>query len=498
MQARLSVPQFNRVCLFFTLLLLLSAAAIHGEPSKPEKAAPSTVYIVPVSGTVDPGMAAFLERACREATQDPESLVVFEINTFGGRVDSALDIVDTLLTVPAARSIAFVKKKAISAGALIALSCGDLVMQPATTLGDCAPITYSQEGPQMMGEKFQSPIRAKFRALAWRNGYSEALAEAMVTPEKVVYAVTINDEIRYMDKAAFEELSAEDKNRVMAKKTVVEEGELLTMSAAEARELGFSSMTAGSIDQMLQTMGIHTANRVRIEESWSETLVRFIGSISPILMMIGLAALYMEMKAPGFGVPGFVGIACLAAVFLNQYIVGLADYTELLIIVLGVVLMAIEVFVLPGFGLAGFAGMVCLVAGLILTFQDFVIPDPSMPWEIDILLNNIIKVLGSYLMAFGLGLFFIRHVLPRFSTATGGPYLTSSLKDAHSDAKQTSRVRVGDEGRAMTALRPSGKMEIGAEVYDVLTEGEFIERGAPVVVSEISGNRVIVSGKPSK
>ncbi len=494
MPTRPSIQRIHCVFLFFALLPLFSAAPLH--PAKAEPAAGSRpVYVIPVSGTVDPGMSAFMERACREAMQDPEGLLVFEINTFGGRVDAALDIVDTLLTVPAERSIAFVQKKAISAGALIALSCGRLVMRPATTIGDAAPISYSQEGPQMMGEKFQSPIRAKFRALARRNGYPEVLAEAMVTPEKIVYAVSINGDTKYMDKQAFEELSAGEKERVTGKRTVVEEGELLTLSAAEARELGFSSMTAESIEEMLSRMGGGTAGLVRIEPNWSETLVRFIGSISPILMMIGLAALYMEMKAPGFGVPGFVGIACLAAVFLNQYIVGLADYTELLIIVLGVVLMGIEVFVLPGFGLAGFAGMVCIMVGLVLTFQDFVIPDPAIPWETDIFLGNIIRVLGAYLLSFGLGLFFIRYVLPRLSTATGGPYLTASLKGAHSDAGQTSRVQVGDEGLAMTALRPSGKMAIGTEVFDVVTEGEFIEKGAAVRISEISGNRVIVSRK---
>ena len=491
-----------RVWLLSALLLIIPATALYGQAAdsavRGGRTAGRSVYVIPVSGTVDPGMAAFMERACREASQDPESLVVFEINTFGGRVDAALDIVDTLLTVPAERSVAFVKKKAISAGALIALACGELVMRPGTTIGDSAPIAQSQEGPKMMGEKFQSPIRAKFRALARRNGYPQALAEAMVTPEKVVYAVEINDERRYMDQQAYEDMSDEEKARVTERTTVVEKGELLTMAAAEARELGFASMIVDSIEAMLAEKQISPYSRVRIEESWSETLVRFIGSISPILMMIGLAALYMEMKAPGFGVPGLVGLACLGIVFMNQYMVGLANYTELLIIVLGVVLMAVEVFVLPGFGIAGFAGIVCIVIGLILTFQDFVIPDPSIPWETDLLLDNIVKVLGSYLVAFGLGLFFIRYVLPRFSSASGGPYLTASLKGAHSDASQTSRVHAGDTGRAMTALRPSGKVKIGADVFDVVTEGEFIERGATVVVFEISGNRVIVSRKPDE
>jgi membrane-bound serine protease (ClpP class) len=495
MQRGRKICKPRRLWLFVLLLLPAVFSVTHGQQAGgPGK----TVYVIPVSGTVDPGMAAFMERACREANEDPESIVVFRIDTFGGRVDAALEIVDTILTVPAGRSVAFVENKAISAGALIALSCGELVMRPATTIGDTAPITYSQEGPRMMGEKFQSPIRAKFRALARRNGYPEALVEAMVTPEKVVYAVDIDGERRYMDAQAFADLPESEKKRITGRRTVVEEGELLTMSAAEARELGFSSMTVSSVDELLVKKNVAPEKRIRIEETWSETFVRYIGSISPILMMIGLGALYMEMKAPGFGFPGILGIACLGLVFLNQYMVGLADYTELLVLLLGVVLMGIEVFVLPGFGLAGFAGIAAIVVALILMFQDFVVPDPSLPWETEILVNNIIKVLGSYLVAFILGIFFIRYVLPRFSSAAHGPYLTASLKEARSDASQTALVHTGDEGEALTALRPSGKVKMGRDVFDVVTEGEFIERGAPVVVSEIIGNRVIVSRKTEK
>ena len=136
------------------------------------------VYVINISGTVDPGMAAFIERALEVPTGDPVPMFVFEMDTFGGRVDSALQIVDTLLSIPEGRTIAFVKNKAISAGSLIALACSRLAMRNNTTIGDCAPITYSNEGPKMLGEKFQSPLRAKFRALAKRNGYPEALAES--------------------------------------------------------------------------------------------------------------------------------------------------------------------------------------------------------------------------------------------------------------------------------------------------------------------------------
>jgi membrane-bound serine protease (ClpP class) len=454
------------------------------------------VYVVNISGTVDPGMAAFMERVLDLSVDDPDALFVFEMDTFGGRVDSALQIVDTLLSVPQDRTIAFVKNKAISAGALIALACGRLAMRKNTTIGDCAPITYSKEGPKMLGEKFQSPLRAKFRALAKRNAYPETLAESMVTAEMTVYAVEMDGITHYMDSQAFEDLSQTEKERVSSKKTVVAKGELLTMNDTEAVELGFSRMSVDTIDEMLQQMEIKNYTRIRIEESWSETLVRFIGGIAPLLLMIGLAALYIEIKAPGFGLPGILGIICLFLVFINQYLVGLADYTELLLLVIGFILLGFELFVIPGFGVTGIAGLLFITAGAILALQDFVIPDPSFPWQAELLSKNILHVLGALFMAVILALFTLRYILPKLSAVVNGPYLETTLKDSHADSLEARGAKTGDIGVAVSLLRPSGKVRIQDDIFDVVTEGEFIEKGMAVIIKEIVGNRIIVARKP--
>jgi len=445
---------------------------------------------------VDPGMAAFIKRALETSPDDPDPLFIIEMDTFGGRVDSALQIVDTLLSVPEGKTIAFVKTKAISAGALIALACSRLVMKKNTTIGDCAPITYSKEGPKMLGEKFQSPLRAKFRALAKRNGYPETLAESMVTAEMVVYAVEMEGKTLYMDSQAFDDLSPAEKERVASKKTIVAKGELLTMNDTEAFELGFSGMSVDNVDEIIKRMKIENYELIRIEESWSETLVRFIGVITPYLLMIGLAALYMEIKAPGFGVPGIIGITCLALVFMNQYMVGLADYTELLILILGIILLGFELFVIPGFGIAGIAGLLFIAAGAILALQDFVIPDPSFPWQGELLAKNILHVLGALFMAIIAALLALRYLLPRLSVVVEGPYLDTTLKDYRAASVEAAGARVGDIGIAMTFLRPSGKVKIKDDIFDVITEGEFMEKGTPVKISEIKGNRIIVSRKP--
>jgi membrane-bound serine protease (ClpP class) len=453
------------------------------------------IHVIPVSGPVDPGMAAFLERTLHKYAKDPAALVVIEMDTFGGRVDSALEIVDHITNIPESKVISFVTKRAISAGALIALAASELTMKHNTMIGDCAPIVMSAEGPKMLGEKMQSPLRAKFRALAKRNGYPELLSESMVSIDMEVYKIVFPDRTQYMDGVDFGDLTEAEKKRIVSKKTIVAKGELLTMDNVEAVQLGFSKISVGNIDEMLAARGITDYEIIRIEESWSEEFVGYISSIAQILMLIGMAALYLEYKSPGFGIFGIVGIFCLALVYFNQYLVGLAGYTELLILIIGILLLAVEVFVLPGFGLAGFAGLTAIGIGLILMMQDFVIPNPSFPWQRKLMIENLLQVLISFLLAFILTLVVFRYVLPRLSTGGRGPYLSTNLKTSRIGLAKDKGIRIGDTGKADTYLRPSGKIVVGEKRLDAVTAGEFIEKGSVIEIIKIDGNRIIVTVK---
>ena len=454
------------------------------------------VYIIPVSGTVEPGMAAYIKRSLEEIQDEPDAVIIFKLDTFGGRVDAALDIVDTISNIPKGRTIAFVEKRAISAGALIALSADLLFMKSNTIIGDCAPIIQTQEGQKMAGEKVQTVLRARFRALAKKNNYPVVLAESMVTIDMEVYQVEMDGQKVFMDKKAYDDLTEEEKKKITRKKTIVAKGELLTMDDAEAFDLGFSQKSVPSIKAVLTGLGVGSPDIVTIEETWSESLVRFLQPMLPILMLIGIGAIYTEIKAPGFGFPGIIGIICLGLVFFNQYLVGLADYTELLLLLIGALLLGVEVFVLPGFGVAGIAGLMVIATGLVLSFQGFVVPDPSFPWEGALLMKNLAQVLGSFLFAFIISLFLIRFVLPRLSKILKGPYLETTLADSHVDSTEISLARPGDTGVAYTFLRPSGKIMVQDRKIDAITRGDFIDRGAPVVIETIEQNHVIVKRHP--
>lgn len=481
--------------LLLTSLLCACAIGVWAETDTlvPPTSSTVTLHVIPVSGPVEPAMAAFIGRAVREALTDEDDIAVLEMDTWGGRVDAAMLIVDTLLQFPKERVVAYVRTKAISAGALIALSCGSLYMREGTTIGDCAPITQTNEGMQRLDEKVQSPLRAKFRTIARRNGYPLALSESMVTEEMVVYRLTGDDTTAYVDSLDYENLTQDEKDLFSRKTIAVARGELLTMDDHEAREMGFSSASVQGVEDLPEKMGQTGAAVVQLEQNWSENFARFLTTIAPILILVGIAGLYIEAKSPGLGLPGAVGVIALALAFGGQYMVGLADYTELIVIAVGVVLLAVEVFVIPGFGVVGIAGIFCILVGMLLSMQDFVLPNPDLPWQKDLLILNLKRTIFSLTGGVVVVVLFFRYVFPHVNAIVPGPVLSASLAGVHVSPASGPTVSVGDAGTVLKTLRPSGSVRFGDEVFDVVTDGEFYEKGEAVSVSEIRGNTIVVT-----
>ena len=482
-----------KLSVIITSLLIYSCTFFSFAQEDSVKNIKQDVIVISVSGEVDPSMAAFIGRALQNSEEHNNPLFILQMDTFGGRLDAAYNIVDTLSNITKGKTVAFVTKRAISAGALIALACNKLVMKSNTTIGDCAPITISNDGPKMLGEKFQSPLRAKFRALAKKNNYPPALAESMVTAEMIVFKIVLPDTTLYLDSTGFEDLIPSQKKKIISKTTVVKRGELLTMDNQEAKELRFSFANAESIKEVLSLLNITDYSITTITRNWSEKFVGFIAMIAPILLMIGFAALYTEMKTPGFGVPGIVGIMCIALVFGGQYMVGMANYTEMLLLFTGIILLGVELFVIPGFGIIGIAGILLMAVGMILSLQDFVIPKPEMPWQQDILEKNILTMTLSLLGSVILIVLFFKFIFPRISGVISGPYLSATLAEAHSTSESSLALSEGDRGVVTKILRPTGSVKIGNNTYDVITEGEFIEKGEPVIITQIKGNNIVVT-----
>jgi membrane-bound serine protease (ClpP class) len=439
------------------LLALLCAAEmrrVSAQTSGP------VVYVVPIDGVIDLGLAPFLARTIREATEVGAAAVLLDINTFGGRVDAAVAMRDTLLNARV-RTIAFVNQRAISAGALIALACDTVVMGAGGTIGAAAPVIGGGTGiPQPADEKSVSYVRKEFRATAEVRNRPPQFAEAMVDVDVEIPGV-------------------------------VAKGKLLTLTTAEALQHKVANLSAATLDEALAAAGLPDAQLRHARETWAETLVRFLTHpiVSSLLMTVGLLGLLVEIRTPGLGAPGAVGLLALGLFFWGHWLVQLAGWEELLLVSIGVLLIAIEVFVIPGMSVAGIGGIVALVAGLGMTLV-------GAGATVSTIISALGRVAMSILLAMAGALVLLRF-LPRLPFGRRLVLETGMQADlGYVSAPNSDRRWLGRNGTAVSPLRPAGIAEMDGVRVDVVSDGAFIEAGTSVEVTRVDGNRIVVRRRP--
>ena len=447
----------QRLAWFLVVVGLLVWPRLPGVSSLPAQSAAPLVYVIPIDGIIDLGLAPFLARTLREAEAAGAAAVVLDINTFGGRVDAAVAMRDALLNSPV-RTIAFINQRAISAGALITLACNTVVMTKGGTVGAATPVLGGGGGdqPVQADEKTVSYVRSEFRATAEARNRPPEFAEAMVDADVVIEGV-------------------------------IEEGKLLTLTATQAIEHGIADFTADTLDAALEAAGITGAEIRPVEETWAESLVRFLTNpvISSLLMSIGLIGLLVEIRTPGFAVPGTVGLLSLGLFFWGHWIVQLAGWEELLLVAIGVVLVLVEVFVVPGFSIAGVAGIVALVAGLGMALV-------GAGATVSVFITALGRVAISVLIALGGSLMLLRF-LPRLPVGRRLVLQTDmEADDGFVSTPESDRQWLGRKGVAVTPLRPAGIADIEHARVDVVSDGEFIDAGTPIEVTRVDGNRIVV------
>ncbi|HEU0202854.1 MAG TPA: NfeD family protein [Burkholderiaceae bacterium] len=440
---------------FLAAAASLGAFAFVAAQEKPT-AAP-VVYVAPIDGIIDLGLAPFVRRVLQEAADAGAAAVVLEINTFGGRVDAAVQIRDAVLTAPI-RTVAFVNKRAISAGALIALSAEKIVMAGGGTIGAATPVQMGQPGApaQPVEEKAVSYMRKEFRATAESRGRPPLLAEAMVDVDVAIPGV-------------------------------VEKGKLLTLTTDEALQHKLADLRADTLESALQQLGLGGAQIRRASPNWAENIVRFLTHpiVSSLLITLGMLGIILELRTPGFGIPGGVGIGSLALFFWGHWLVQLAGWEELLLAVGGIVLLVLEIFVIPGFGIAGALGIVALIAGLAMSLT-------GGGATAQFILMATARVVFSLLFALLASLVLLRF-LPRLPLARRLILETGlGSGEASAAAPESDRHWLGRQGRAASPLRPAGIAEIAGERVDVVSDGELVEAGQAIEVIRVDGNRIVV------
>lgn len=411
------------------------------------------VVRVPVTGTIENGLAPFVARALREAEANGAAAVILDINTPGGRVDAAERIVDAVQnsSVPV---YAFVNPRAFSAGAMIALAADRIYIYPIGVIGAATPVDgQGTKAP----EKYVSAMRSQFRALAERRGVDPRIAEGMVDETLDIPGV----------KPA---------------------GQLLSLSAGEAIQLGFATSEAEDLQVVLAAAGLEDATVVDAAPNWAEAVVRFLTNplVAPLLLSLGMLGLIFEIKSGAFGLGGLLSLGSLGLFFGSSLLLGLAGWEELLLLGAGLIAVGVEVFLIPGFGIAGVAGAVLLSAAVVLAMVG------NLPLVNDFVIAG--GVLGAAVLITVAVLFgWLRH-LPN-SERWSGLFLKQSMRatEGYLSAPQR-RDLVGRQGLASTDLRPAGTASFDGERLDVVTEGEFLQAGTPIKVIQSDGYRHVVRG----
>ncbi len=489
-----------------TFSLVLSLVAIIGisMTAYAQEERSQRIYVIEIHGEIDRAMMVFIRRGIEQAKSSGSEAVVFSIDTFGGRVDSALQITSLIGSLESTDTIAYVTSEpegtgvSWSAGALISFACDSIYMAPGTSMGAAAPVYQTQEGMEMAPEKVVSALRTQMAALAEKNGYPKEIALAMVDKDVELVEVAIDGELQIVNAAELEsvEREARRQSRMFEKgKVLIQSGKLLALTAGEMERYGVSSGTLPRLFDLVEVLGYSDNQIITLEQNAPDRVVGVLTGIgfTSLLVIVGLIALFIEITTPGFGIPGTMAIIAFAILFISHSLLGTVGSIELLLFILGVVLLLLEIFIIPGFGVAGISGILLIIVSLVLAMQDFVWP--VFDWQWDILRQNLVLVLASLAVAF-LTLIVVARVMPQVALFKG-LMLTSTQKASEGYSVQnleTENHLIGQSGVAVTKLRPVGKAEFDGQVMVVEAEGEFLEPGTPVVVIEVSGNRVVVRG----
>jgi membrane-bound serine protease (ClpP class) len=416
------------------------------------------VYVAPIKGTIERGVAAFVDRVMTDAEDEGAAAVIFEIDTPGGALDAALTIRDAILYSDI-KTIAFIHPRAISAGALISLATDHIVMVEGGTIG--AATAVDQQGNKA-SEKIISYFRNEMKATAEKTGRPSKLAEGMVD----------------------EDVDIED---------LAPKGKLLTLTTEEAVEQGIAehiiteSNRSEQLVAVLKHYDLENANILRQTTNWTEVIVRWLTypTLASLLMSLGFLGLIFEIQSPGWGIGGTLGLICLGLFFGSHLLVHLADWGEILLFLLGLILVFIDLFFVVGFGILAIPGVGLMMIGLFLSLMG-----RTELWTMDSISGALTPLLAAMIMTTLLAIFMIR-MLPKSSF---WERLVLTTEEKASDGYRTSPYEDfrGATGTALTDLRPSGTGEFDGRRVSVATEGNFLEKDTPITVVNIEGSYIIV------
>lgn len=497
-------------------VFLAAAVLMGGTPAQEPAGAPPSItlpgadeapgasagpaVVVRLEGELDATWVHLLRRADAAAREQGADFLIVELDTPGGEMELMRrlgEVLDAAGEGPLT-TVAWIRDRAWSAGAWLAVGCEEIWMTPDASMGSATVVLGPAPMPGLedleeLREKYNSAFRAEFRAWAEKHGRHPAIAEAFVDDQVEVYEVYVDGELRIVTGRELDDLQQSGRVREVLR-TLCKAGELLNLTALQARELGYCEGIADSEEELLAGLGAPGAPVVRIETTWSEDLVLTLGAWS-WLLLLGIAfSLVVAWNMPGLGGPEILAVVLLALFLGRNWLVGLAEWTEILLVLLGLVLLGVELFLLPGTLVAGAAGILSLGAGLLLAMQDFVLPGDPVQW--DTLRSNLLLLFGLAILGPAISMVFVRRFtrtrLGSRLTAEPPPGFAGSVAGPALEGSGPPGALAGYRGRALTPLRPAGRVEVEGQPYDARSTGAFLEPGTPVEVVGVRGTGLLV------
>jgi membrane-bound serine protease (ClpP class) len=444
------------------------------------------------------------------------------MDTPGGGLGATLNTTRKLRGIEGVRTVAFVNPSAYSAGAIIAVSMDELYMAPGAVIGDAAPIAVTPTGIATLGEgeraKAASPVIADLYTSAERNGYNPDLLAAMVLHGRVIHALeSPAGEKKFVDPAAYADLLKQGYTPIKGIPDPLDAADtLLTIDNRTAERIGLSKGTLDSVQALASLKG--WTIDATLAPTLGQRLVQWLNSapIRGLLVTIFMISMYLSFNTPGHGVPEAVCMTALATLVVVPLMTGYASWLELVLILVGIALIALEIFVLTGTLIPGIAGAVMVLVGMILTFVPRELPSapgewsapslPSLPGTWAALQTGFVVVTLAMVGAMLLG-WWLSFYLPKLpyagrlvlSTVAGQGGVGSVLADGLREAWPP----IGSTAVATTDLRPSGNAEFpdpdgpGVRTVPVVSDSGFLAKGTPVKVIDLQGPRVLVRPIPS-
>ncbi len=486
-------------------LALLGGISAPRQASEPEPV--PAVVVVQLRGELAETWASLLRRAHSRAREAGARLFVVDMDTPGGEAELMKRIGDSLDAIGGdMETVAFISHRAWSAGSYVAMACSQIWMAPGASIGAAMPIQIGPGGimPQLdpgVQEKILAAFRADFRAWAEKHHRNPGIAEAFVDNGIELKRISIRGQTRVVTGKEYDEL-LERGEQPRFLESISGAGELLAMTPQEASELGFCDGVAADLPALLQALGMEGAAVLKIEPNWSERLVSFLAGKSWLLLLGAAFFLFVSFQIPGLGAPEGLALLCILLFLFHGYLVGLAEWSEALLVLGGMALIAVELFVAPGTILPGALGGLLLFAGLLLSMQDFVLPEGGI--EMKTFRNNLLLVLGMALFVPLLGAMAVRRLAgsraSRWMIQTPAAGFSGPVSLAGpSGEKDEVFIQAGDTGECLTPLRPSGTVRVAGVPFDARSVGPFLEPGTQVQVVRRQGGTLFVRphGNPS-